>query len=128
MKYISSKFLRHKCWLFSFHKAYITNTFTIKHFTGCFQTVSTGWKVSIFGVILVRIFPHSDCVWRDTPCSVWMRKYTDHNNYEYGHVLGSVVILANFHYIDILKYQEFWKVCHCNTPAKIWKNLVISNK
>ena len=27
----------------------------------------TTWKVSVFGVILVRIFPHSDWIWRDDP-------------------------------------------------------------
>ena len=26
----------------------------------------TAWKVSVFGVILVRIFPHSDWIRRDT--------------------------------------------------------------
>ena len=26
----------------------------------------TAWKVSVFGVILVPIFPHSDWIWRDT--------------------------------------------------------------
>ena len=27
---------------------------------------STAWKVSVFGVILVRIFTHLDWIWRDT--------------------------------------------------------------
>ena len=27
----------------------------------------TGWKVSVFGVFLVRIFPHTDWIWRENP-------------------------------------------------------------
>ena len=56
---------------------------------------STAWKVSVFGTILVRIFPHSDLIWRDTsdlirrdiPYSIRMRESTDQNNSEYGHFL-----------------------------------------
>ena len=39
--------------------------------------LGTVWKVSVFGVILVRIFPYS----------VRMRENPDHNNSEYGHFL-----------------------------------------
>ena len=47
----------------------------------------TAWKVSVFGIILVRIFPHLDWTRRD---SIWahavqMRENTDQNNSEYGH-------------------------------------------
>ena len=38
----------------TFGKFYLQNTFTV-------------WKVSVFGVILVRIFPHLDLIRRDTP-------------------------------------------------------------
>ena len=54
--------------------------------------------MSLFGIILVRIFPHSDWIWRDTPYSVrvWKilrispysvrtRENVDRNNSEYGH-------------------------------------------
>ena len=44
--------------------------------------------MSVFGVILVRIFPHLDWIWRDTeisPYSVRMRENADQNNSEYGH-------------------------------------------
>ena len=44
----------------------------------------TAWKVSVFGVILVRISPYS----------VWMRENTDHNNSKYGHFLRSVMLKA----------------------------------
>ena len=27
----------------------------------------TAWKVSVFGICLVRIFPHLDSIWRDPP-------------------------------------------------------------
>ena len=32
-----------------------------------FYVTITAWKVSLFGVFLVRTFPHSDCIRRDTP-------------------------------------------------------------
>ena len=32
----------------------------------------TAWKVSVFGVILVRIFPHSDWIGRDTSISPYL--------------------------------------------------------
>ena len=42
------------------------------------------WKVSVFGVILVHIFSHSDWIRRDTleisPYLVRMRENTDQNN------------------------------------------------
>ena len=56
----------------------------------------TMWKVSVFGVILVHIFPHSDWIRRDTvhlspisPYSVRMRENKDQNNSEYGQFLHS---------------------------------------
>ena len=47
----------------------------------------TAWKVSVFGVFLVHIFPHSDCIGRDTPYA-GMRENADLKNSEYGR-LGS---------------------------------------
>ena len=44
-------------------------------------------KVPVFAVILVRIFPHSDWIRRDTEYSVQMRENVDQNNSEYGHFL-----------------------------------------
>ena len=41
---------------------------------------NTTWKVSVFGVFLVRIFLHSD----------QMRENTDNKNSEYGHFILSV--------------------------------------
>ena len=54
----------------------------------------TAWKVPVFGVILVHIFPHSDWIRKDTlrkisPYSVRMRENADQNKSEYGHILRS---------------------------------------
>ena len=42
----------------------ICNQLFPNHVNTCFSTVG---KVSVFGVILVHIFPHSDWIQRDTP-------------------------------------------------------------
>ena len=55
------------------------------------------WKVCVFGVILVRIFLHSDWIWRDYlsvsifPYSIPMRENADQNNCKYKHFFRSVV-------------------------------------
>ena len=56
----------------------------------------TAWKVSVFGVILVRISLHLDWIQRDTPyLSVFSPnarkcgKNTDQNTSKYGHILRS---------------------------------------
>ena len=52
--------------------------------------VDTAWKVSVFRIILVRIFPHSDWIQTDTEyLSLNVGKYGQ-NNSEYGHFLRSV--------------------------------------
>ena len=48
----------------------------------------TAWKVSVFGVILVRILPHS--------YSVRMRENADQYNSEYGHFLCCECCLQGF--------------------------------
>ena len=52
--------------------------------------------MSIYGVIVVRILPHSDYTRREeilpiSPYLVRMRENTDQNNSEYGHFLRSEV-------------------------------------
>ena len=37
--------------------------------------INTAWKVSVFGVFLVRFFPHSDWIWRDTPYLNYVANY-----------------------------------------------------
>ena len=61
------------------------------------------WKVSFFGFVLVRIFPHSDWIRRDTPYSVRIRENANQNNSEYGHCLCNDVHKClwggvNFHF------------------------------
>ena len=54
---------------------------------------NTVLKMSVFGVALVRIFPHSDWIRRDREyisVSIQMQENTDQNNSEYGHALRSV--------------------------------------
>ena len=51
------------------------------------------WNVSVFGVILVPIFRHSDWIRRDTEYlsgSVRLWENADQNNFDYGHFLRSV--------------------------------------
>ena len=50
----------------------------------------TAWKMSVFGVILVRIFPQTDWILRISLYSVRTRKNTYQNNSKYGHFLRSV--------------------------------------
>ena len=59
----------------------------------------TAWIVSVFGVILVLIFPHSVWIRRDTPpYSVRMEENADQNNPEFGHFLRSVTkLVKRFH-------------------------------
>ena len=52
---------------------------------------TTALNLSVFGVILVRIFPHSDWIRRDTE-SVRIRENADQNNSEYGHFSRSVQV------------------------------------
>ena len=51
--------------------------------------IITSWKLSVFWVILVRIFLHSDRILRISPYSVRMRENRDQNNSEYGRFLRS---------------------------------------
>ena len=48
--------------------------------------IITAWKVSVFGVILVCIFAHSDWIRRDTE---YLSVFWDQNNSEYEHFLCS---------------------------------------
>ena len=49
----------------------------------------TAWKVSVLGVIPVRIFSYLDWIFRISPYSVRMRENADQNNSEYEHFLRS---------------------------------------
>ena len=59
------------------------------------------WKVSVFGVFLVRIFPHSDWKRRDTPSPylVQMWKNSDQKISKYGHFSRSASFFRRFLFI-----------------------------
>ena len=69
-------------------------------------TTCTALKVSVSGVILVYIFPHSD----------WIRLDRDHSNSEYGHFLRSVdhkvwrkLALSKIQLIHCFLYYAFYR-------------------
>ena len=64
--------------------------------------ISTALKVSVLGVILIRIFPHADWILRISPYSVQMRENTGQNKSEYGLFLRSVE-LQNLYVIKTSK-------------------------
>ena len=70
----------------------------------------TAWKVSVFGVILVPIFPHLDWRRRDTPYLVGMRENTDQNNSKYEHFLCSVCQVNIFIFLG---WQYNKERCFC---------------
>ena len=85
----------------------------------------TAWKVSVFGVILVRIFPHSDWIWRDTRYLSVFSPNTGKcgpNNSEYGHFLRSVNLPKNCYIMSIGSPTQYihpaWK-----TILLIWLNM-----
>ena len=67
-------------------------------------TSHTAWEVSVFGVLLVCIFPHSDWIRRDnqyiSPYSVRMRKNPDPKNAKCGHISRSDSLLENKTFFD----------------------------
>ena len=67
----------------------------------------------VFGVILVRIFPHSDCIQSEcgkmlsiSPNSAQMQENADQNNSEYGHFLRSVHFLLINALLKILAHSK----------------------
>ena len=61
---------------------------------------STAWKVTVFGVILVHIFPDSDWIFR-------MGENADQNNSEYGHFTQCRVLEKDFTLI-IFVWQKIY--------------------
>ena len=69
-----------------------------------------------------RIFPHSDCIWRDTEyLSVFSRnaaeceKNVDQNNFEYGHFLRSEYTI---------RFTQQWKQLSARTVCHNLRNLL----
>ena len=90
-RFSHSSFLHSLLWACFMRAAY--KRYIFSHFSSClcylryhfvlFMLLSityNAWKVSVFGVILVRISPHSD----------WIRENVDQKQSEYGHFLRSV--------------------------------------
>ena len=74
------------------------------------QNTHTAWRVSIFGVILVRIFPHLDWIRRDTPYfSVFSPNAGNagQNNSEYRHYLYSVTTSRPSRISDAVTFLTF---------------------
>ena len=82
-----SKFSEHQYseskdnWSFQIIGVIIKPTLSLCKFFLSASKDNTTWKMSVFGVILVRIFPYS----------ARMRENTGRNNSEYGHFLRSVM-------------------------------------
>ena len=64
---------------------------SIRYYQEDITMLDTAWKVSIFRVFLVCIFPHSDWIRRISlsPHSVWKQENTNQKNSEYEHLLRS---------------------------------------
>ena len=70
----------------------------------------TAWKMSVFGVILVHIFPHSDWIWRDMKYLSVFSPNAGKYNFKYGHFLrSSYCVRALFFSVktNSFKYSEF---------------------
>ena len=68
---------------------------------------TTMWKVSVFGVFLVGIFPHSYWTQRGT---VRMRVNTDRKNSEYGHFSRSECFYVEDMFLFKLSNKDIRKV------------------
>ena len=78
-----------------FHKFYLVHSWILDKYHPRSVISITALIVFVFGVILVRIFSHSDWVRRDTkysPYSVQMRENTEQNSSEYRHFLRNVYL------------------------------------
>ena len=91
--------------------------------------IYTAWKVSIFGVILVRIFPHLDRMPRYTKClSVFSPnagKY-DHNKTEYVHFLHSDTSVLVYWYISNTLIMDFGMEVRIYSFREIFKIFLFS--
>ena len=75
---------------------------------GVKKKIYTARKVSVFGAFLVRIFPHSDWIWRDTKyLSVFSPKAgnKDQKNSEYGYFSSSDMVTSSCIQLTIAYYK-----------------------
>ena len=85
------------------------------------------WKVSAFGVFLVRNFQHLNWIRRDTPYSVQIPKNTDQKMSEYGHFSRSASssFLTNsptLHHLKTPENQSFSRVCRSYKTGTLARN------
>ena len=81
-KACSYVFTRHVC-IFSRASSWLFR-YSIRFIASCLFLL-TAWKLSVFGVFLVRIFSHLDWRRKDMEYSVQMRENADQKNSEYRH-------------------------------------------
>ena len=58
-----------------------------------YRVRNTAWKVSVFGVFLVRIFPNLDWMRRNTEYSIRMRENKNQKSSEYGPFSRSAMLI-----------------------------------
>ena len=85
------------------------------------MTPTTGWKVSVFGVILVRIFPHSDWIQFEYG-KIWMR-ITPNTNTFYAvnlyvrtnqcHCKSHVICIKFFNFSKNRQFHSKWFTNEC---------------
>ena len=85
--------------------------------------------MSVFGVILVLIFPYSDSI-RSSPYSIRLRENTDQNNSEYGHFLGSAYHLIRPFWEAVVEKDSKieniqWKALECRPALLLRRGPVI---
>ena len=74
----------------------------------------TTWKVSLFGVFLVRIFLHSDWIWRDTE---YLSAFSPHSG-EYGP--EKLRIRKFFRQCYLLRLLHTLLLCTASVNEEVW--------
>ena len=69
------------------------------------RTGLTAWKVSVFGVFLVRIFPHSDWIRKNTPYSLCIQSKCGKMQ------TRKILNMGTFHAVPIICLNHFLTVC-----------------
>ena len=90
--------------------------------------MGTAWKVSVFGVFLVRIFPHSDWIRRDTDVSLRIHPKcgkTRPKKYEYGHFSCSGGVVTRYREKEINWLVSIWKELWSLMDLKPFEKLFI---
>ena len=94
-------------YLFSIVKSYIKNDSRRQLSQNILWKPFTTWKVSVFEVILVRIFPHSDWV---RPDSIQMQENTDQNYSKNRHIYAvfDLWIATELEILKSFLYFSWW--------------------